>query len=195
MTSEQGLRILLAPLPPSVEVPPRAHAPTVHVAAEVLKQVEGHARANLHCEVGGLLLGKARLAGSGMQIEITGALAAETSEASPVHVTFTHESWRGLRHRRTEHPGALVVGWYHTHPDLDVFLSGTDRILHRQIFAAQPWCVALVLDPVRRRRAFFWPYAAEVAQCPETIVPLRPPRPDEAAGGPRHGVPEAQGPQ
>jgi proteasome lid subunit RPN8/RPN11 len=195
MTTEPYLRISLAPLPSPVEVPPRAPAPTVHVDAEVLEQVESHARANLHREVGGLLLGQARVEGNGIQIEITGALAAETSEASPVHVTFTHASWLGLRHRRTEHPGALVVGWYHTHPDLDVFLSGADRILHRQIFAAQPWCVALVLDPVRRRRAFFWPHEAKVARCPETIVALRPSRPDEAEGGPLHGVPEAQGPQ
>ena len=46
------------------------------------------------------------------------------------------------------------MGWYHTHPDFGVFLSGHDVFIHRHFFG-QPLQVAYVVDPIRQTRGFF----------------------------------------
>jgi hypothetical protein len=46
------------------------------------------------------------------------------------------------------------VGWYHTHPDYGIFLSGQDLFIHRNFFD-QPLQVAYVVDPIRQTRGFF----------------------------------------
>ncbi len=43
----------------------------------------------------------------------------------------------------------MVVGWYHSHPNLGAFFSGTDRATQRAFFN-RPYSVGLVVDPVRR---------------------------------------------
>ena len=52
------------------------------------------------------------------------------------------------------HPDLDIVGWYHTHPDFGIFLSGHDLFIHRNFFD-QPLQVAYVVDPIRQTRGFF----------------------------------------
>ena len=47
-----------------------------------------------------------------------------------------------------------MVGWYHTHPDWSVFLSGMDMFICDHFFN-RPLDVALVIDPCRQDRGFF----------------------------------------
>jgi proteasome lid subunit RPN8/RPN11 len=191
MSAEPELAIRLAPMPPLLVMPAGFDAPEVAIDARLLDRIEMEAETNHHREVGGLLVGHAVVAGSRVRLDVTAALPAESIDAGPAHLTFTHETWNRLRHRRVaEHGGAMVVGWYHTHPGLGVFLSGLDLWLHARIFAVQPWCVALVLDPVRRRRAFFWPSGGEVRQCGETIGRGGDAR--AAKGGGADGIPDAE---
>lgn len=188
MSAEPELAIQVMSLPPPLVVPPGAYPPDVGIDARLLQGLEEHAASSPHCEVGGLLFGQADVGGSRLQLMVTGALPAESFDAGPLHLTFTHETWNRLRRRRAaEYAGDLVVGWYHTHPGLGVFLSGLDLGLHARIFAVQPWCVALVLDPVRRRRAFFWPRGDQVHRCAEIVGAAGWP-----TGGRRDGIPDAE---
>jgi proteasome lid subunit RPN8/RPN11 len=50
--------------------------------------------------------------------------------------------------------GKTVVGWYHSHPDLGVFFSGTDRRTQRAFFN-QPHCIGLVVDPIGFQETWF----------------------------------------
>jgi len=50
--------------------------------------------------------------------------------------------------------GSMVVGWYHSHPNLGAFFSGTDRATQRAFFN-RPYSVGLVVDPVRGEEAWF----------------------------------------
>lgn len=72
-------------------------------------------------------------------------------------VTITADSWRDahiqLARRRPNHD-AVMVGWFHTHPGMKLFLSDYDKFLHRSWWK-QPWHVASVLDPVARAAALF----------------------------------------
>ncbi|HEU4768514.1 MAG TPA: hypothetical protein VFS77_14125, partial [Pyrinomonadaceae bacterium] len=50
--------------------------------------------------------------------------------------------------------GKLLIGWYHSHPRLDVFLSSHDMEIQTERFA-EPWNVALVLEPEKHHGGFF----------------------------------------
>ena len=76
-----------------------------------------------------------------------------------MHLRFTSESWEAIR---TEVGGSTdtIVGWFHTHPGLGVFMSGTDRQTQRNFFS-QPWQVSLVVDPRTEDIGFFAGEASE----------------------------------
>ena len=48
----------------------------------------------------------------------------------------------------------LVVGWYHSHPNLGAFFSGTDRYNQKANFNSF-FHVGVVIDPVRDEKAAF----------------------------------------
>jgi proteasome lid subunit RPN8/RPN11 len=52
------------------------------------------------------------------------------------------------------YPGKELVGWYHTHPRMGIFLSTYDVWLHKHFFP-KPWQVALVIEPHSNVAGFF----------------------------------------
>ncbi len=161
------------PLDPPVRLPPDTGAPEVSLSSETLAAIQECAEATPSYEVGGVLLGDVAVQEATFRLDIIGHIPAEAVESGPAHLTFTHETWRRLRVRRfLEYPHLLVLGWYHTHPGLGVFLSTMDRGLHRQVFGTKPWSVALVLDSKKGDWAFFWPCDERVYDCPVVDYPL-----------------------
>jgi proteasome lid subunit RPN8/RPN11 len=64
----------------------------------------------------------------------------------------------------------MTLGWYHSHPGLGVFLSGTDIFSHSSFFASEPWYIAVVIDPVSREfGAFSWDHG-EISRSPEVLI-------------------------
>jgi proteasome lid subunit RPN8/RPN11 len=119
--------------------------------------VTRHAYRNADREIGGLLLGSVfRDPGDDLHYPvITHAIPARYAAEERGHLTFTHDTWRDLNRQREEHyPDKLVIGWYHTHPGLDIFLSQMDLFVHRNFFR-QSWQVALVIDPHQDAGGFF----------------------------------------
>ena len=116
-----------------------------------------HASSNLQNEVGGWLLGKWRLdKTSGEQfIVIDTILPALHTQSGSAFLTFTQESQVALHHHLEEsYPTKQLVGWFHTHPKMGVFLSAYDTWLHQNFFPEQ-WQVALVIEPFSRAGGFF----------------------------------------
>lgn len=121
----------------------------VSFSQTALRQVEGHSMADLTRELGGVLLGQARKVRGRNEVDILAALPVSTVDHGPVHFTFTADTWAQLhRDRAEQYPGLDIVGWYHTHPNLGVFFSADDVIVHKAAFV-MPWQVGLVIDPVR----------------------------------------------
>jgi proteasome lid subunit RPN8/RPN11 len=56
--------------------------------------------------------------------------------------------------------GLMVVGWYHSHPNLGVFFSGIDRATQSAFFN-HPYALGLVVDPIRKERKCFFGGASE----------------------------------
>lgn len=125
---------------------------------EVYSAVDAHAREALPNETGGFLLGTVgwdAAAGTWI-VRIDEVIVVEPLAQTPVHFTF---SWRDVDRARSrrERAGKALVGWYHTHPDMGIFLSETDVEKTHRVLFSEPFQVALVYDPVGGRAGyFFW---------------------------------------
>ncbi|MDX1412950.1 MAG: Mov34/MPN/PAD-1 family protein [Candidatus Promineifilaceae bacterium] len=120
-----------------------------------VRHIAAHSYSNLDCEVGGALLGKAYQHDGRVFLDIRAAIPAVTADQGPVHFTFTADAWSQLQKDRLEsYPDLEIVGWFHTHPDLGVFYSSDDVVVHSAAFT-QPWHVGMVIDPLRKETSFF----------------------------------------
>jgi len=116
-----------------------------------------HAGSDLDNEVGGALVGKCRVDTETGQtfIVIEAALPARHTRQGSSYLTFTQDSLVGFHDDLDErYPGRELVGWFHTHPRMGIFLSGYDVWLHENFFP-NPWQVALVIEPHSSQGGFF----------------------------------------
>jgi proteasome lid subunit RPN8/RPN11 len=116
-----------------------------------------HAGSDLEQEVGGALVGAYRRDRTSGRpyIVIEAALPARHTRQGRSYLTFTHDSLVDLHDElEARYPRKVVVGWYHTHPGMDIFLSGFDLWLHEHFFPFL-WQVALVIEPQARQGGFF----------------------------------------
>ncbi len=143
----------------------------------VLKGILAHATSDTTREVGGVLVGSLVGEPGEHVVEVSGWIAARHTEASRTSVTFTPDTWAAVHEEKERrYPDERIVGWYHTHPNLGIFLSQHDLFIHRNFFR-EPWQVALVVDPVREERGFFvWLREGDIRSVPYFILAQPPGR-------------------
>ena len=120
----------------------------VFISEEVMRAIEKQTLADKEHEVGGVLLGGFYRNDEGSFVEVTDYIAAENAKGTDVSLTFTHETWEQIHEeiaRRKD--SAQIVGWYHSHPGLGVFMSKDDEFIHTSYFS-EPWHIAIVHDPI-----------------------------------------------
>lgn len=131
-------------------------APPVLVRRRVAREIVADARngAAHGVETMGLLAGTVRRWDERPYAVATRMVRAPLQNTS-VSVRFARDGLDALA-SGLEDAGrhAIIVGWYHSHPDLGCFLSATDLTTHRRMFAA-PFHVAIVVDPARKDIAGF----------------------------------------
>lgn len=116
-----------------------------------------HAGSDLQNEVGGWLVGKWFVDHSTGEeyVVIERILVAPHVRQGSAFLTFTQDSQVAMHAElESRYPDKQVVGWYHTHPRMGIFLSGYDTWLHKYFFP-QPWQVALVIEPHSATAGFF----------------------------------------
>src|SRR5262249_49925228 len=114
--------------------------------------------ASLPNETGGFLLGRVGLdrQRGAWHVEVDECVPVDPLQQDPAHFAFTWKDVDRVRSYREEQ-GKALVGWYHTHPDMGIFLSETDLEKSHRLLFAEPFQIALVYDPVRGRAGyFFW---------------------------------------
>jgi proteasome lid subunit RPN8/RPN11 len=130
---------------------------SIVITPDVLSQTSRHVAGDLENERGGFLLGnRYRCPNTGREyIVIDQYVEADYVESTDVSLTFTHEAWGQLEENLTgKFYGKKLVGWYHSHPGMSIFLSEHDKLLHEERFA-EPWMIALVLEPKKKLGGFF----------------------------------------
>lgn len=120
-----------------------------------------------HVEQGGVMLGRVRRYKKEIYNYVESIALADT-KGSPAFVEFTPAMWADMQDQLSltnENRGAdeqlFIVGWFHTHPNMSVFMSGTDRNTQNLNFW-QDWQASLVLNPQGKNyKAFFGKNAIE----------------------------------
>lgn len=107
-------------------------------------------------ELGGLLLGNVissvNLNSNIVMIRITRAVESLDSTSTSVSLCMNSNVW-GLANKYSDNR-TFVIGWYHSHPNLGAFFSGTDRKTQRNFFN-QEYSLGLVIDPIRNEECWF----------------------------------------
>jgi proteasome lid subunit RPN8/RPN11 len=122
-----------------------------HVCWEELHR---HARQFEQVEQGGLLLGRTSVKQVTSLADKKEIIWISQSVASPVagdavSWRLDADQWGELMTSALQrHPGLEIVGWYHTHPGMGIFLSEQDLFVAGHFFPA-PYQLSLVIDPVR----------------------------------------------
>lgn len=132
------------------------HIP-VFVVQSAYRRTAEHAASDLEREVGGTLVGTWSIDAETRQqfIVVEASLPARFTRQGSVYLTFTQDSLVDLHAEMDEHyPNKQIVGWYHTHPGMGIFLSPYDTWLHHHFFP-EPWQVALVIEPHSDTGGFF----------------------------------------
>lgn len=136
------------------------------VGQAALRQLAAYSLSDTERELGGVLLGQVYRHGTRLFVEVEAILPANNDNHGPVHFTFSADSWAALQQAQAEqYPDLNMVGWFHTHPNLGVFYSSDDVVVHSAAFTL-PWHVGLVLDPVRHEGCFFGWQNGELAALP-----------------------------
>ncbi len=108
-------------------------------------------------EVGGVLVGQwCTDEETGEEyVMVKHALPARHTRQGSVYLTFTQDSLVDLHDQiEKRFEDERIVGWYHTHPKMGIFLSHYDTWLHNNFFP-EPWQVALVVEPYSSLGGFF----------------------------------------
>jgi proteasome lid subunit RPN8/RPN11 len=125
---------------------------------DVYTAIRRHSTRSLPRETGGFLLGRVSQDQEShcWHLEIDEAIQIHPVENNAVHFSFTWREVDQVRRRR-DNQGKALIGWYHTHLDMGVYLSDTDLEKTHRVLFSEPFQVALVYDPVRCRAGyFFW---------------------------------------
>jgi proteasome lid subunit RPN8/RPN11 len=135
---------------PAVEPAPVS----ILVSSRVCTAIHAHLGQQLH-EQGGLLIGEVFGDPAAQAIQvllITESIASTEFDASAISLRMHSSIWSEARSRLTEQ--RLIIGWYHSHPDLGAFFSVTDRRTQAAFFS-HPYSVGWVIDPVRSEQAWY----------------------------------------
>jgi len=123
------------------------------------QQIMKHLEADTTREHGGLLLGYICRSGSGSPpaISIMTSLPAPHTSGTRTSLTFTEETWvsfqKDIDELERRNVNLQRLGWYHSHPGIAVFLSHWDLDVCTNFHSRHH--VALVVDPIKCRGAFF----------------------------------------
>ena len=81
------------------------------------------------------------------------AVPALEAVATATSLRMDTELW-GRAQALSAQRGDIIVGWYHSHPDLGAFFSFTDRRTQAGVFR-HSYSLGLVIDPIRREERWF----------------------------------------
>lgn len=129
--------------------------PFILLSNKVKTEIMTHIR-SMNTELGGLLLGEVITVGSLedniIAVRVTGSVASANFQSTSVSLSMGTDVWEAASKSSDKHK--FVVGWYHSHPNLGAFFSGTDRKTQKEFFNSK-YSLGLVIDPIRGEECIF----------------------------------------
>jgi len=140
---------------PGGDVVPGEEELRVSIDKRAYAEILSHAKEEADVEICGVLIGKLKEDKHGRWLHLQHTIRGEGAKQQGAQVTFTHEAWNHINKVwDREFPQLGIVGWYHTHPGFDIFLSDMDKFIHKSYFD-NPHQVAYVYDPHQGTEGFF----------------------------------------
>jgi len=124
----------------------------VYINKDAYFVMEKHAFQGAHGEVGGFLLGRPCIRDDDMVTWVMKAVPGNCISTSG-HVVIKSSTYDRVWNEM-EHDDLIIVGWYHTHPGMGIFLSGTD-VNTMSLYYPKPYQIAIVIDPINRNHGVF----------------------------------------
>jgi len=138
----------------------------VYVTQNCYEQIIAHLGSDSRNELGGLLLGEIYRYPYNVEHNypflsiITDSIPSFDFRNTSVSLQMGTELWN--RAQEFINKGKIVIGWYHSHPNLGAFFSHTDRATQKAFFN-NPYSIGVVIDPVRFEvKSFIGPEAEEL---------------------------------
>jgi proteasome lid subunit RPN8/RPN11 len=131
-----------------------AAPPLVVIARGALDAALAHVAAS-RVERGGLLVGEPFVHERGAGIAavlIRHAVPSDAETGDAISLRMEASVWQHAHAALRE--SERVVGWFHSHPGIGAFFSGTDRRTQAAFFA-QAFSLGWVIDPIRGEHAWF----------------------------------------
>lgn len=124
----------------------------VFIEHDSMASMKRHAEQDILREQAGILCGQAYQSDKQRYVVIESAIAADTL-GDAGHFRFHEDSWQHLWESLNDSHN--IIGWYHTHPGMGIFLSATD-LRTQQLYFSSPWQIATVIDPISREIGIFY---------------------------------------
>jgi proteasome lid subunit RPN8/RPN11 len=143
--------------------------PLIEMDDAIWKQVETHL-GTANTELGGLLLGRPvrlsrRPSSRLIAVVVTETIPSRDFSSTGVSLRMNTELWSEARLRIRG--STIVIGWYHSHPNLGAFFSGTDRATQSAVFY-HDYSLGLVVDPLNAQ--WKWFIGGESREIPAYLV-------------------------
>ena len=121
----------------------------------IRKKIMNHVQGQ-NVELGGLLVGSlvgcADSVGEIIAIVVRDAIPSVDYESSAVSLTMSPKVWQSANSGLSAE--MLVIGWYHSHPNLGAFFSCVDKKTQKDFFNKN-YNLGLVIDPVREEEKWY----------------------------------------
>lgn len=141
------------------------------VRRAAFERIQAHLRSNTRVELGGLLIGEACYDAEQdcYVLVVEEALPAHEGEGTALTFSYTEATWQALSPQLQTLPATwTLLGSFHSHPGMGVFLSSTDLETQRGVFF-HDWQIALVIDPISGAVGFFSGAEGHSCSCWEVI--------------------------
>jgi len=122
---------------------------------EALEELEEQASDTPEHEVFGVLAGEYCVFGENelLFVMVDKIIKSKTAKSEAARVWVSEDDWNALYDERiSRFPHLRQVGWYHSHPNWGVFLSGADLDIHSTYFRRDSY-ITFVCDP--QKKLFF----------------------------------------
>ncbi|MHB8807210.1 MAG: M67 family metallopeptidase [Anaerolineaceae bacterium] len=127
-------------------LPEESNVRNIIITKNALFGMYDHANGEIHHEVGGFLLGKPLIdKKTSTHLTYIEEIVEGVYDSTPTFVTIHSESFHRVEIKRKER-NLILVGYYHSHPQMPIFQSGTDLYDFTNYFQ-EIYQIAIVINP------------------------------------------------
>jgi len=144
----------------------------VYIGIDAWLDLLSHAFSVQDREIGGVLVGElcTKPIDQSNYLDITASIEASNAVEERDSLKFTHDTWNDIYIQvEQSYKGFYLLGWYHSHPGFNVFMSNSDKFIHSNFFSLS-YQIAVVVDPILKKLKIFYLEGGDFKETGEIFV-------------------------